>query len=245
MTVDCMTVKERAMRDTPADGARRPGGRRVGRTPLILLSLVLLPMVAIAVALWTQRASNASELPVLWRAPSFALRDQHDRVVTDGDLRGRVVVTNFIFTRCTDVCPIYLMPKMRELQRLLRERGIDERQVQLVSFTVDPEYDTPAVLADYGARFGVDPALWRLLTGPRQEMEQVASGFAVPMAHTHTSGEQPGAASAQPLMIVHSTRFMLLDRQWQLRALYPAEEVPPAEMARDIEALLRERGGPS
>lgn len=233
------------MRDAPVDGASRLGGRRVGRTPLILLSLVLLPMIAIAVALWTQRASGASELPVLWRAPSFALRDQQDRVVTDGDLRGRVVVTNFIFTRCTDVCPIYLTPKMRELQRLLRERGIDERQVQLVSFTVDPEYDTPAVLADYGARFEADPQLWRLLTGPRSAMEQVASGFAVPMAHAHTSGEQHGMASAQPLMIVHSARFMLLDRQWQLRALYRAEEVAPAEIVRDVEALLRERSGTS
>lgn len=210
-------------------------------TPLMLLSLLLFPVVAIAVVLWQQRGSAAPDLPVLWRAPSFALRDQHNRAVTDGDLRGRVVLANFIFTRCTDVCPIYLTPKMREVQRLLGEQGIDERQVQLVSFSVDPEYDTPAVLAAYAARYGADDRVWRFLTGSRLAMEEVARGFAVPMEGlAEAAHEQRGEAAAKPSAVVHSGRFFLLDQEWQVRALYRADEVAPGEILRDVVALLRQ-----
>lgn len=221
---------------------------RFGRAALVFLGLgvVVAAGVGIALALWAQRASTPPELPVLWRAPSFVLHDQAGRSVTDGDLRGRVVVANFIFTRCTDVCPIYLTPKMREVQRLLRERGIGEGQAQLVSFSVDPEYDTPEVLAVYAARYGADGRLWRFLTGSRSAMEEVARGFAVPMdpVPSAVAGQHKHTPDVPPT-IIHSGRFVLLDRQWRVRVLYRADEVTPAEIVRGVEALLREGGAPS
>lgn len=221
---------------TPTDA---PRGRR---RPMLLLGLALLPLAILAGVLSAQRAASAPALPVLWAAPPFALRDQLDRALSDADLRGRVVVANFIFTRCTDICPIYLTPKMRQVQRLLRERGLDERQVMLLSFSTDPEYDTPAVLAAYGERFGADGRIWRFLTGPLPAMEEVAGGFKVAMQRTDPLHGHGTNAAAEAPTIAHSGRFFVLDGRWRVRALHRAEDVAPATIVDDVEALRREEG---
>jgi protein SCO1/2 len=94
----------------------------------------------------------------------FDLRDQQGRAVRLADLRGKVLAIDFIYTRCPlpDVCP-RLSASFATLQRRFRERlGKD---LMLLSVTVDPEYDTPAVLAEYAKRWGADPDGWRFLTG--------------------------------------------------------------------------------
>jgi protein SCO1/2 len=93
--------------------------------------------------------------------PEFRLTDQAGRAVELADLRGKVIAIDFIYTRCPlpDVCP-RLSANFAALQR--RFRG---RDVMLLSVTVDPDYDTPAVLADYARRWAADPAAWRFLTG--------------------------------------------------------------------------------
>lgn len=94
------------------------------------------------------------------RLPDFRLTDQQGRTVTAGDLRGRVAAVNFIYTRCPlpDICP-RLSANFAALQRRFGDR------VLLLSVTVDPDYDTPAVLADYARRWSADPGGWRFLTG--------------------------------------------------------------------------------
>jgi len=94
----------------------------------------------------------------------FDLRDLQGRAVGLDDLRGKVLAIDFIFTRCPlpDVCP-RLSASFAALQRRFRERlGND---LMLLSVTVDPEYDTPPVLAEYAKRWGADPRGWRFLTG--------------------------------------------------------------------------------
>ena len=94
------------------------------------------------------------------RLPDFRLTDQQGRTVTEDDLRGRVAAVNFIYTRCPlpDICP-RLSANFAALQRRFGDR------VPLLSVTVDPDYDTPAVLADYARRWSADPGGWRFLTG--------------------------------------------------------------------------------
>jgi protein SCO1/2 len=94
----------------------------------------------------------------------FELRDQKGRAVRLSDLRGKVVAIDFIYTRCPlpDVCP-RLAANFAALQRRFRERLGDH--LVLLSITVDPEYDTPPVLADYARRWGADDRGWRFLTG--------------------------------------------------------------------------------
>jgi protein SCO1 len=94
------------------------------------------------------------------RLPDFRLTDQQGRTVTAGDLHGRVAAVNFIYTRCPlpDICP-RLSANFAALQRRFGDR------VLLLSITVDPDYDTPAVLAEYARRWSADPGGWRFLTG--------------------------------------------------------------------------------
>jgi len=93
--------------------------------------------------------------------PEFRLTDQTGARVTPAALRGSVVAIDFIYTRCPlpDVCP-RLSANFAALQRRFHDRA-----VILLSVTVDPDYDTPAVLAAYARRWAADPARWRLLTG--------------------------------------------------------------------------------
>jgi protein SCO1/2 len=113
------------------------------------------------------RITGQSELPAARgriaigeALPEFRLTDQMGRTVTPGDLRGKVVAIDFIYTRCPlpDVCP-RLSANFAALQR---RAGAD---LLLLSVTVDPDYDTPAVLAAYARRWSADPAKWRFLTG--------------------------------------------------------------------------------
>jgi protein SCO1/2 len=102
----------------------------------------------------------AERLPIGAALPDFRLTDQDGRAVTAADLRGTVVAINFIYTRCPlpDVCP-RLSANFAVLAKRFGGR------VALLSVTVDPDYDTPAVLKEYARRWSADPATWRFLTG--------------------------------------------------------------------------------
>ncbi|MDB6095266.1 MAG: electron transport protein SCO1/SenC [Verrucomicrobia bacterium] len=110
--------------------------------------------------------------------PSFALYDQEGRVAQSGRFRGKQVMLNFIFTRCpvATMCPAATM-KMMATQQLARKGGVDN--LELVSITLDPEYDTPAVLKDYAVTRGIDTANFSLLTGPDSAIKDLLKQFGV------------------------------------------------------------------
>jgi protein SCO1/2 len=93
--------------------------------------------------------------------PDFRLIDEQGKIVSSADLRGKVVALNFIYTRCPlpDVCP-----RLSAAFALLQKR-LQSRDVVLLSITVDPDYDTPSVLAEYARRWGAVSPRWRFLTG--------------------------------------------------------------------------------
>jgi protein SCO1/2 len=163
-------------------------------------------------------------LPVLSTLPPFALTDQHGAPVTRDGLRGTVWVADFFFTRCPDVCPA-LTSRMAELQKTL------PAGVALVSITVDPGNDTPAVLAAYAKEHGAGPG-WKFVTGPRETIVGLLrDGFKVAFSDT--------GPAVNP--ITHSDRFMLVDRGGRVRATYHGLE--PEAVARipaDAATLLAE-----
>ena len=107
--------------------------------------------------------------------------------------------------------------KMAEL-----EKGL--KNVRLVSFTVDPEFDTPEVLAKYAELCGADPKRWWFLTGPKDEINKVATGV-----HMGKLGD--------PTM--HSTSFVLVDKQGIVRGYYDANDPERfLELKRSIKTLL-------
>lgn len=110
--------------------------------------------------------------------PDFALYDQDGKVVQITQLRGRQIVLNFIFTRCPDakMCPATVM-KMMQLQALAREAGVVD--LELVSITLDPEYDTPGVLRDYADARGIDTSNYHFLTGPERAIKDMLAQLGV------------------------------------------------------------------
>lgn len=109
-------------------------------------------------------------------APDFALTDQAGARVSSADLRGRFAVVDFVYTRCTGPCPI-LTSLQVELQRKLTPG--ERARIRFVSISLDPEFDTPPVLAEYARGRGADLADWSFLTGPPAEVADVVKRFGV------------------------------------------------------------------
>ncbi|MEX2299908.1 MAG: SCO family protein [Bryobacterales bacterium] len=184
--------------------------------------------LAIAGAHWFQQASALSQGPELAEfgaLPEFELVERDGSTVTLADLRGKVWVADFVFTHCAGPCPL-LSSKMSRLQ----EAVADLEDVRLVSFSVDPERDTPEALAEYSNRYGADAERWLFLTGRKEPLYQlIGKGF-------HLAVDDGGPGSG---LITHSTRFVLVDRQGQIRGYYDgAEPGTVDEIVPDIQRLL-------
>ncbi len=191
------------------------------RWPWVLLGLLLAGVMGAGV-LWVPPAAPAE---VRISLPEFTLTDQEGRTVGSRDLKGRVWVAGFIFTRCTGICPL-VTERMLSLQA--REPGLD-----LVSFTVDPDHDTPEVLKAYAQSHGAKPGRWRFLTGPREPLYRlIGQGFRLSVAAA------PEGTSEPP---THSDRLALVDRRLRIRGLYSSGDGEDmGRLHRDLEALLRE-----
>lgn len=199
----------------------------------------------------------AARPPVLWDAPAFTLTDETGHSFSSTSLTGRVWLVDFIYTYCPDVCPIYLSPKMQALQTRALKGRLGDR-VALVSITVDPRRDTPAVLADYAGRFGADPTIWRFLTGPQATIDALLQdGFkvgsavradtvmvgqtgAVSMTMPLTATAQPVQGDSAAYTLVHSADFLLIDRHGKVRGVFDSTTVSADEIFAAMQGLLTE-----
>ncbi|MDA1312911.1 MAG: SCO family protein [Acidobacteria bacterium] len=174
--------------------------------PLLLIALGCSPS--------QQQPSATDDLPLLGVAPEFSLTERSGRQVDRSELDGRVWVANFVFTECTGPCPL-LSQRMSRIQKALE----DQPEVRLVSFTVDPENDTPEVLTKYAKRFNADPVRWLFLTGDKTGLYRlIKGGFKLAI---DDGGEAPGPDSG---IITHSLRFVLVDRQGRIRGYFQGGE---------------------
>lgn len=112
------------------------------------------------------------------KIPTFALYDQDGGVVQSTRFHGKQVMLNFIYTRCPDLrmCPAATM-KMMATQKLAREAGVPN--LELISITLDPSYDTPGVLKEYATARGIDTANFSFLTGPEGAIKDLFKQFGV------------------------------------------------------------------
>jgi protein SCO1/2 len=146
-------------------------------------------------------------LPVLATVPDVAFTERSGQKLTLSDLHGRVWAADFIFTYCAGQCPV-ITRRMGELRRALDEAGLHD--VLCVSFSVDPERDSPKALAEYADAHKADAKRWLFLTGDRDETYQmVRKGFLQPV--------EPETDTDQ---ILHSFKFFLVDKQGRMRAYY-------------------------
>lgn len=185
-----------------------------------------LSVLALVVLLGACARRTASPGPPLGAAPGFALVDQAGTPLTAESLRGRTWAAAFLFTRCPTVCP-ELVRAMRSVGDEARQRGI---RLNFVAFSVDPEHDTPPVLAAYAQAHGLDSATYSLVTGPQATIEQVAAGFKVAL-------EGRADARAENYGITHGVHLVLVDPALRVRGYYRVSE--PAERQRLLADAVR------
>jgi protein SCO1/2 len=174
--------------------------------------------------LWVSAAPR-EPLPQIAPAPEFALTSQDGSEVKLADLRGKVVAVTFIFTRCTDTCPI-LTPMMSFVQdRLGSDFGA---RIAFVSITVDPKHDTPEVLKEYGEAFGANFTGWSFLTGSPSAIADVARRYGV------------FAAKAENGNVDHTFLTSIIDRRGILRVQYLGVRFDPEEFRLDLSSLVNE-----
>jgi len=171
---------------------------------------------------------RASELPALGSVGKFSLTDQAGRAVSADTLRGRVWAAAFFFTRCPTVCP-RITRRMRDLQQAAAKGGV---KLELVSFSVDPDNDTPDVLAAYAKQYGADLASWRFLTGDLEMIRKTSEqGFKLALDGKATPG-------AEHFGLFHGSHLVLVDASGQIRGYYrTSEDEQMAQLLKDA-ALL-------
>lgn len=169
--------------------------------------------------------------PVLRQLPEWRLVDQNGTSFGSGDLAGEVYVASFLFTRCATVCP-RLTASLRQLERRYREEGVEG--ARLVSFSVDPEHDTPERLRDYARNRSLDLERWSLVTGDEREVRSVVvDGFALPM------GERLDLAGGL-VDVAHAARLALVDRGGGVRGYYGSDAVGLDEVFHRTRQILAE-----
>lgn len=267
---------------------QRPSVTQRSYWPLIWGSVLLVALGAITLGFWqASRPRSGGErllehLGNFGTVPEFALIERSERRVTRDELLGLVWVANFFYTSCPDTCPL----QSAKLARLQRDVAND-RDVRLVSISVDPEHDTPEVLRDYVQRFHADPNRWLFLTGDKAAIYRLAQkGFRLSVVDPEVASPQaPHAPRGVPLgsqsqlrsqdrhadrltlwspqallqwlpgphlvwahteaehtPLLHSSRFVLVDRQARIRGYYHSdEEAALQRLRRDVQTVLREK----
>jgi len=202
----------------------------------------------------SNRQGVLEALEVYGQVPDFALTERGGRRITLGELRGKVWVVNFFYTECTDTCPL----QSAHMARLQADLA-DEPDLRLVSISVDPVHDTPEVLSEYAKRFAAHPSRWLFLTGPRDAIYRLAiEGFrlgVVDQGEKVQRGTGEGSAWLGPALawahpvpnperkpIIHSSRFVLVDRQAQIRGYYHGTDWESLDRLRkNVRVLLQEK----
>ncbi|MGJ8665474.1 MAG: SCO family protein [Patiriisocius sp.] len=156
----------------------------------------------------------------------FSLTNQNGKTITQADYEGKIYIADFFFTTCQTICPI-MTDNMEQLQEKLKNNP----EVLLLSHSVMPEYDTPQRLKEYAIEKGVDDSKWNLVTGDKLEIYNLARKEYL------AAKENPG----DPLGLVHTENFVLVDRQKRIRGFYDGTiEEDMDKVLNDIEILQNE-----
>jgi protein SCO1/2 len=186
--------------------------------------IVLLAIGIVVTKMYISSSGEKNTLLTMGSVPEFSFFNQDSQAVSQNIFLNKVTIADFIFTTCAGPCPI-MSGRMQQLQH----EFIGEPLVQLASFSVDPEYDTPSVLSEYASRFNAVTGKWIFLTGEKKTMYAlIQKGF-------HLGVEADSNA------IIHSTKFVLVDDKASIRGYYDSEdEQSIAKLISDTKTLVEE-----
>jgi len=175
------------------------------------------------------------ELDVFGRAPDFQLTDQQGAPFASSSLAGRVTLLDFVYTHCTDACPL-LSATFQQAQRKLADDKLLGQRVMLVSLSVDPQHDTPPVLAEYGQQFKADATGWKLLSGDWDQVYDVVTGLKVATRPPRPALDAPAPGGTE---LTHSTRIVLIDAQQQVRAYLEGQDASADDLVKAVKRVLK------
>ncbi len=152
--------------------------------------------------------------------PDFAFTNQAGNSYGSQDLEGKIYVVDFFFTRCPNIC-IEMTSELLRVQDKFKDRD----DFRLVSVSVNPEYDTAGVLQEYAGRYGADPKLWNFLTGPKDDIYELARcGYFIVAK----------PAESDPNDFIHADKFVLVDKEKRIRGYYSGTD------REDVDRLIAE-----
>lgn len=197
-------------------------GERRQIAALIGLSGTLTVIVFLLAIFTGNLKLSRDPLPTISSAPEFTLINTNNTAYGSKNLAGKVYIVDFFFSRCQGPCPV-LAQKMGALVRSFD----GQPTVQFVSISVDPDYDTPTVLAQYAQSLNADQTRWHFLTGEKATITQlVTTGFKV---------------GGQPIM-AHSVYMVVVDKMGMIRGYYDAmDEKSYRKLFVDISKLVSEK----
>jgi len=193
--------------------------------------VILIPVITLGLLLWLRHIEVAAlqqrTVSSYGTVPSFQFVNQNGQSFGSAQLAGRIWIADFIYTTCPGPCPM-ISTRMSELQKPL-----EKTDVHLVSFSVDPEKDTPQVLRGYADKLQAEPKRWDFLTGPKSAIYKLShDGFKLAVSD---------GSDAQGIP-VHSTRMVLVDRHGEIRGFYEATAADAVtKLLADTNHLLRDQ----
>jgi protein SCO1/2 len=194
---------------------------------VILAGAALFMAVAIARAHEPAPPNTRSTAALLdVKAPDFVLTDQDGKRFDSATLRGKVVVIDFIYTTCTDVCPLFTA-NFAQMQRTINADHSDS--VFFVSITTDPEIDSPTVLKSYAQRYGADFRNWAFVTGTEMQLKPVWNGLGIRVIKKGRG------------LVQHTSLTTLLDRQGIRRFNHFGEKWKTGDVLKDMSSLINEK----
>ena len=161
------------------------------------------------------------------RIPDFEFISQDSSKITQKDYEGKIYVADFFFTTCPTICP-----KMKTQMLRIYEKFKDNPKVAILSHTIDPRHDTPAVLREFMNNLGIKSKTWQMVTGDKSKIYEI--GQKSYMVSATDDPSEPGG-------IVHSGAFILVDKDRHIRGIYDGT-VPEKvdKLMEDMGVLLKE-----
>ena len=209
-------------------------------------SLLKTSLLVTTVVLLAACSSNDNRLPIMgerdvvtkevdgktvtdtayYQIPAFRFTNQDSLPVTDKTFDGKIYVTDFFFISCPTICP-----KMKTQMKRVYDQFKSNPDVMILSYTIDPQHDTPAVLKEFAKNLGVSGNQWQFATGPKEEIFKTGKSYMV------VAQEDAGA----PGGLLHSGHFVLVDKEKHVRGMYDGTTEEGAnKLMADIDRLLAE-----
>ncbi len=177
---------------------------------------------------WDYNSDGTADT-IYHKVPDFAFINQFGDTVTQDDYQGDILIVDFFFSTCPTICPV-MATNMAGLQFQLQENHF--KNVKLLSHTVNPEFDTPSVLLQYGEKNEADFDKWTFVTGQKEDIyHQGVRGYLLPAQEDALA---PGG-------FLHSEKFVLVDKERHIRGFFDGtDQVEMRRLMKDVKMLLKE-----